>query len=702
MSDAKKTNSATITWSFIGGVIHLGFRRFRFVVLFFAFLNPLFSHAFLPDDDFQALRKQITVASSQSPLQGIAKADEVLAEYNNELAPAQRIRVLYLKSWFQISADEIERALDTLADTRELAREIEEPGILYSYYGMTASAFANLELYDLALENHLQAYQQAPLLNQPEFIHQTENNIGHVYLKIGLLDEAETYFQRFYDFAVSRNMSSQEATGLNNLGEVALLRGELDLAYQLHSRALEIRRDKGYKFAESWSLYNLGRVYAAQNQYPLAMTHLEQAIKSWSERGAESKTLEPKLVLVEILAKQNRFQEAVALTNRVIAQATEFSLYTPLQTALQWQSKLKRMAGDLTGAIEALDEYNVILAQFDKKQTSIGLAYMLSQTELQTKEMALRQLEQEHQVSLAREALQRQQAIIIMVSAFVIIAITLYFYFRLMKRKGQLQELVKRLENTQLRLVEAEKMRAMTTLVSGMAHQLNTPLGLVVTGNSTLLSMVQDLSLQFSEKKLTQKNLANFIGQSTELLALCQNNSEKAANLIQRFKMMSARLQTTELSQFALLPFLTDTLNSHTAALDRDIQVTVNGSDIDVVNYSAVLEKVVTQLVDNSVKHGFGENEKMQLSINVQSPTENELIIHYQDNGRGIPQEKLGQVFDPFYTTRMGEGSLGLGLNVIYNSVVHLMGGHIKCLEDSKGAHFEITIPVKVKNTRLD
>ena len=103
-----------------------------------------------------------------------------------------------------------------------------------------------------------------------------------------------------------------------------------------------------------------------------------------------------------------------------------------------------------------------------------------------------------------------------------------------------MQKLIIRLENTQEKLIESEKMRAMKSLVSGMAHQLNTPLDLVITANSTLQAQIETLTHEFSEHKLTQSKMTEFIGCSIELLSLAQNNTEKAADLIQRFKMMSA------------------------------------------------------------------------------------------------------------------------------------------------------------------
>ncbi|MBE1300288.1 MAG: tetratricopeptide repeat protein [Alteromonadaceae bacterium] len=690
----------TLKVCFSNGSSHLLIKGFLLPFLCaLTLLLSFLAHAAIPDDEFQALRGEMSAASNKSPLDGIAKADEILNRLGNELGLGQRVRVLYLKSWYQINADRIEAALKTLADARLLAKDISEPGILYSYYSISASAFANLELYELALENHLNAYKEAPLLGRPQFIHQTENNIGHIYMKLGLLEQAEDYFQRFYDSAVELELTTQQAVAMNNLGEVAYFRGDLSKALELHNAALKIRQDNNLTYHETWSLYNLGRVYASKEDFEPARQFFRQAITRWTNQGAESKTLEPKLALAETLLMEARPQEANELIEQVIKVAEQQNLFIPLQAALLAKSNVKRKLGDVNGALAAQDKYNRISAAYSEKRSSVGLTYMLSQTELRTNEMALRQLQQEHELSLTVAAAERRQALVIFISAFVIIGISLFFLYRLARRKQQLQELLSKLEVTQSKLVESEKMRAMTTLVSGMAHQLNTPLGLVITANSTLSDLVTNLSKQFSDKKLTQSKLAHFMGKALELLELSQGNSQKAANLIQRFKMMSAKLQITELAEFELLEFLREKVAGIDALKHREIGVDISGRSVRVTNYAPVIEKVFTQLVENSIKHGFANTKAPQIDIEIENADDSQVIIHYKDNGVGIPQEKRRQVFDPFYTTRMGEGSLGLGLNVIYNSIVHLMHGHVECMVDAQGAHFVLFIPKIVKHS---
>lgn len=674
------------------------FQCCRFVIVILL-IFPFFSQAQLSDESFSQVRSEIASASKKSPLLGIEKADELISVYGAQLAPHQRIRILYLKSWYQINADRVEAAIGTLSKARLLAQDIEEPGILYSYYSISASVFSHVELYELALENNLKAYELAPLLGQKQFIHQTENNIGDIYLKLGLFDKAERYFKRFYTSALTLGQYSQQGTGLNNLGEVAYFKGDYDAAQSLHEQALAIRQQNGFNYHESWSLYNLGRVHAKKENFAISIRYLAKSIDNWSQQSAHSKTIQPRLALAKVFSEQGRIVEARRALDEVIDIGERFQLYTPLQEALILKSKLMRESGELASALDTLDRHNIVAKKFTDKQAAIGLAYMVSQTELHTKEAALKQLEQQHQLTLSATQSERLQGVTLLLSAIIIICISSFFLYRLNCKKKQLQTLVTQLETTQEKLVESEKMRAMTTLVSGMAHQLNTPLGLVVTANSTLQSQVNILTKQFADHTLTQTKLAEFIGKSTELLDLSQKNSEKAADLIQRFKMMSSELQICELNSFLLLTFLQEKMDKIIPIYGKNITFSVHGENIKVTNYMSVLLKVLTQLVENSVKHGFNDVLEPTIDISVIHNGEAKCVIHYKDNGIGIAKEKRKQVFDPFYTTSLGDGSLGLGLNIIYNSVVHIMHGQVECIDETDGAHFSICIPTDITAT---
>ena len=673
---------------------------YAFFLLFEAlYVNNSFAQ--IPDDEFSLLRKEISIESNKSPLSGIKKVDEILTKFNAQLAKHQQIRLLYLKSWYQISSDRIEEALSTLEQTRLLAKEITEPGILYSYYGITASAYTYIESYELAIDNYMKAYKEAPLLKQPQYIQQTENNIGHVYLKLGLLDKAEYYFNRFYTHAVKNDLFSQQGVGLNNLGETAFYRGEFYKAEEFHQKALALRKKHGYEYHQSWSMYNLGRVYFAKNELDEAEQFLNLAIERLTKQNAKSKALMPKIELARMFISQNQPLKAEKILEEVVLLSKDYKKLSTLKEALTEIATLKRLKGDFESALSSLDERNTVVQQIAERKSSIGLAHMVSQTELQTIEMALQQLEQEHQLAMSIAKSEKQIGLILLLSFMLLTSITSFFLYRLNRKRLQLQNLLTRLKRTQDKLVESEKMRAMTTLVSGMAHQLNTPLGLVITANSSLQSQVEVLTNKLTDKSLTQVQLSHFLNESNELINLSQRNSERAAEMIQTFKMMSAKLQMNERRQFEVLGFLRNKVPQIIRTYNQSIQYQITGKEFVISSYSSVLLKVINQFIENSVRHGFEEIETplIKISVNIKL---NEIEIHYSDNGVGIEQEKRSKIFDPFYTTRLSDGNLGLGLNIIYNSVVHIMHGQVECLGDDEGAHFLIVLPKNISSETVE
>ena len=266
-----------------------------FSLICFLFITlPLITLAQLPSEEFQKLRSSIDTEGKKSPLEGIKKVDEILASFNDQidknqqLAKNQQIRLLYLKAVFQKSADRIEETFSTLEQAKTLALDIAEPGILYSYYDISAGTFDIVGLYDLALENYMKAYKEASYLADTRYTWQTENNIGYTYLKLGLVSKAEYHFKRFYDSAVEQSLNSPQGVGLSNLGEVAFYNKEYDKAEKFHLEALSIRKKAGNEYFQTLSMYHLGRVYLAKEEYEKAEQYLTLSIIRFKKKNIYS------------------------------------------------------------------------------------------------------------------------------------------------------------------------------------------------------------------------------------------------------------------------------------------------------------------------------------------------------------------------------------------------------------------------------
>lgn len=177
------------------------------------------------------------------------------------------------------------------------------------------------------------------------------------------------------------------------------------------------------------------------------------------------------------------------------------------------------------------------------------------------------------------------------------------------------------------------------------------------------------------------------------MLAMTARNSTRAADMISRFKMISASLESSEATHFDVCTYLREKLPLVRQSLSVDTEIKLQGDAVQIYSHPEVLLKVISQLLDNSCAHGFTGQPHPVVSIQIQQQ-DHWVIITYQDNGTGISKDKQQQIFDPFYTSQLGQGKLGLGLNIVYNSVVHVLKGDITCQEASTGACFVIRLPL--------
>ncbi|MFY8000987.1 MAG: ATP-binding protein [Candidatus Kapaibacteriota bacterium] len=270
-----------------------------------------------------------------------------------------------------------------------------------------------------------------------------------------------------------------------------------------------------------------------------------------------------------------------------------------------------------------------------------------------------------------------------------------------------LQEQLETLRRTQTQLAQAEKMASLGTLVAGVAHELNTPIGVAVTAASTLHSRTNDFLKRYREGGLKKSELEAYLETAQIGADLTLRNMQRAADLIQSFKRVAVDQTSDERREFNLGQYLYEIVTSLQPMLKgRGAQIMVSvPSDISLRSYPGALSQIITNLVQNSVKHGFEDYQAdAVMTITVKSPKGKaddtpEVVIEFADNGRGIPEAILPRIFDPFFTTKPGEqGGTGLGLNIVYNLVTQKLGGKLQCFSEiNVGTRFIMTLPLAIK-----
>lgn len=265
----------------------------------------------------------------------------------------------------------------------------------------------------------------------------------------------------------------------------------------------------------------------------------------------------------------------------------------------------------------------------------------------------------------------------------------------LLQQKEELQSTLENLRKAQEQLVESEKMAAIGGLVAGVSHEMNTPLGISITAVSNLLEDVQKMAGLYEKDGISRKEFKGFIESAHDTAGLVQKNLERAASLMQSFKQVSADQVTEHQRVFALKEYLGDILLSLRPKFrDKKIEFNIDcDEELQLNSYPGVYAQIFTNLLLNSLQHGFHPSDTGVIGIRAEMQKEL-LKIYYTDNGIGISHKDLPHIFEPFYTSDQHRGT-GLGLNIIYNLVKQKLHGTITCeSEPGKGVLFVIEVPV--------
>ncbi|WP_299773377.1 HAMP domain-containing sensor histidine kinase [uncultured Pseudoteredinibacter sp.] len=255
-------------------------------------------------------------------------------------------------------------------------------------------------------------------------------------------------------------------------------------------------------------------------------------------------------------------------------------------------------------------------------------------------------------------------------------------------------DLFEELRSIQGELVESAKMAALGQLVAGVAHELNTPIGVCITANSTLKENTDKVNKKLEQESLSLEDLQKYIARSDNLSSLLKRNLERSANLVASFKEVAVEQNRNEVREFDLHAALWDIITSFDHQLnEHHVDITLNcPEDITLKSDLGGLYSIITNLLLNTINHAFKDKEAGCIVLDVESADRDKVKFTFSDDGRGMGEDELSQIFTPFYTTTQNSGGTGLGLSIVYNTVSK-MKGDISC-ESTVGVgtsfHFEV------------
>ena len=269
------------------------------------------------------------------------------------------------------------------------------------------------------------------------------------------------------------------------------------------------------------------------------------------------------------------------------------------------------------------------------------------------------------------------------------------------ERTHALRTALAQLQEAQTQLIQTEKMASLGALVAGVAHEINTPIGISVTAASHLMAATKVIKSATASGTLKRADFEEFMDDAMESADILLRNLERAANLVQSFKRVAVNHSDEGISSFDLHEALADLVLSvspeckrHGIACILDCE-----SGINMHSFQGALDQIVTNLIVNALRHAFERGTDLPrgtIWITARRLNEN-VELKITDNGAGIKAELLPRIFDPFVTTKRGEGGTGLGLHIVFNLVNYRLKGRVEVSSsEGSGAEFRCEFPVQL------
>lgn len=380
-------------------------------------------------------------------------------------------------------------------------------------------------------------------------------------------------------------------------------------------------------------------------------------------------------------APVKRFRYGVGMSSYILARRQACLLDADSYAALVASGEMNEPLGDVgiaswMGAPMLLGEraYGVMIVQSYDSAVLYGqaeldlLAFMASHVAV-----AMARIQAEHARRQAKKALEEQNA--------------------------ALNSALNALQEAQSELVRQEKLASLGRLVAGVAHEINTPLGICVTATSHLVQELKLTREDLASGQLDEDGLQQFFEIIDQTLRIMTTNTQRAAALVRSFKQVAVDQSSDELRDFNLRKYIDEVLLSLQPKLKgKPVKVEVTcAPELQLRSYPGAVSQILTNMVVNSLVHGFAEDEPGVIRIDAHSDGEM-LELNYSDDGLGMDSATLGQLFDPFFTTKRGSGGSGLGAHILYNLVTGPLGGTVKVASSpGMGLHYRIRFPLEPK-----
>lgn len=267
---------------------------------------------------------------------------------------------------------------------------------------------------------------------------------------------------------------------------------------------------------------------------------------------------------------------------------------------------------------------------------------------------------------------------------------------KLQKANEELNDSLIKLKYAQESLIRSEKLASLGGLVSGVVHEINTPVGIGITASSFIMQQIKKIQGRYEAGEMTEAHFRKFLNTAYESSSMISSNLGRAGELISNFKQVSVDQASEKPRRIIVDEYIKEVLLSLRMELRKtshDIEVNCPG-DLIFNSRPGALAQILTNVVMNAKLHAFEGIEQGKITFDI-STDNGFMCLKYRDNGVGMNEEILKHVFDPFYTTKRDQGGSGLGMYIVYNLVTQALNGSIDCESSpGKGTCFTITVPL--------
>jgi len=242
---------------------------------------------------------------------------------------------------------------------------------------------------------------------------------------------------------------------------------------------------------------------------------------------------------------------------------------------------------------------------------------------------------------------------------------------------SQLEDTLEEMNKLQAQVIRTEKLQSLGTIVNGLSHEINTPLGLIITTNSYLSTKIQQAK-ESDKLKVAKVEIEDI----NEGLFIIDKASQKLRRLVKSFKMLTTDTTIKDIKKFDLITLLASVeadMHESIEVLGHVLEISGEKSAV-LISYPEVIEYIMKQLISNTIIHGAPDGRELLIKLHVEKEGR-AIRIRYSDNGVGISGVTSEKMFEPFYSTSKHKGHVGLGLHIVHNLVTQVLNGHMEVVD---------------------